>query len=131
MVPKNFSGGIKIGLLESISKNQMYPIEQKKRKMTSSSNMRQGSVWTDKLLDTTNQEFKALGRKYPVLPNFWICCWEQRGLKVKVLSESKDSVFSLVSTMYSKLVDILRVQISICCKFFCTETNICPWKPTK
>ena len=42
-----------------------------------------------------------------------------------------DAVFSLVSTMYSELVDTLRVQISICCKSFCTEIKICPLKPIK
>ena len=32
-------------------------------------------------------------------------------------SDGIDAVFSLMSTMYSRLVDILRVQISICCNF--------------
>ena len=30
----------------------------------------------------TNQEFKAIGRKLQVLPNFGICCRELRELKV-------------------------------------------------
>ena len=50
--------------------------------MTSSSNLRQGSVWKDKLFEMTNQEFKAQGTKYQVLPNFGICCRELRELKV-------------------------------------------------
>ena len=47
-----------------------------------STNMRYGSVWTDKLNEMINQEFKALGIKYLVLPNFGICCRELRVLKV-------------------------------------------------
>ncbi len=30
-----------------------------------------------------SQELKAEGRKYQVLPNFEICCWDLGGLKVK------------------------------------------------
>ena len=32
-----------------------------------------------------NQEFKAMGRKFQVLPNFGICCRELGGLKIRVL----------------------------------------------
>ena len=35
--------------------------EQKLRKMTSSSNLRDGSVWIDKLFEMINHEFKAQG----------------------------------------------------------------------
>ena len=36
----------------------------------------------DKLFETINQEFKAQGTKYQVLPNFGICCRELGGIKV-------------------------------------------------
>ena len=38
-----------------------------------------GSISTDKLFEMMNQEFKTLGRKYGVLPNFGICCRELGG----------------------------------------------------
>ena len=50
--------------------------------MTSSNNLRLGSVSIDKLFEMISQEFKALERKYRVLPNFGICCNETRKLKV-------------------------------------------------
>ena len=50
--------------------------------MTSSTNLRQESVWTDKLFEMINQGFQTLGRKYQLLPNSGICCRELRGLKV-------------------------------------------------
>ena len=56
--------------------------KQKLRKMTSSNDLRQGSVLTDKLFEMINQEVKVLGRKYLVLPSFGICCREPMGLKV-------------------------------------------------
>ena len=56
--------------------------EEKLRKMTSSSNLRLGSVWTDELFEMINQQFKVLGRQYQVLPNVGICCRELRRLKV-------------------------------------------------
>ena len=34
------------------------------------------------IFEMTNQELKAIGRKYQVLPNFEICCRELGGLKV-------------------------------------------------
>ena len=52
-------------------------------------------------------------------------------LNLPLLADSRDTVFSLVSTMYSKVLDNLRVHISIYCNFFCAETKICPWKPAK
>ena len=42
--------------------------------MTSSSNLRLGSLWIHEQFETINHEFEALGRKYRVLPNFGICC---------------------------------------------------------
>ena len=58
--------------------------KQKLRKMVSSSNLRYGSVWIDKLFEMINQEFKAEGTKYQVLPNYVIRCRELEGLKVFV-----------------------------------------------
>ena len=58
--------------------------EQKLRKMTSSSNLRLGSVWRDKLFERINQEFKTQGTKYPVSPNFGMRCRELRALKVTI-----------------------------------------------
>ena len=56
--------------------------EQKLRKMMPSSNVRLGNAWIDKLFEMMNQEFKAHGTKYQVLPNFGICCKELGGIKV-------------------------------------------------
>ena len=39
--------------------------------MKSSSNLRQGSVWIDKLFETINQEFTAQGRKISRVVEFW------------------------------------------------------------
>ena len=36
----------------------------------------------DKLFEMINQDFKAQGTKYQVLPNLGICCRELAGLKV-------------------------------------------------
>ena len=58
------------------------PTERKLRKMTSSSNLRYGSVRIDKLPEMINQEFKAQGTKYQVLPNFGICHRELGEIKV-------------------------------------------------
>ena len=57
--------------------------EKKLSKMTSSSNLRKGSVWRDKLFEMINQEFKAQGREYQVLPNFRVCCRVLGGSKVR------------------------------------------------
>ena len=54
--------------------------------MISSSNLRQGSVWIDKLFEMTNQEFKAHGTKYQVLPNFGICCREMGDSKLQIFA---------------------------------------------
>ena len=35
-----------------------------------------------------NQEFKALGRKYGVLPDFGICCKELGGAKLRVFAHA-------------------------------------------
>ena len=61
---------------------QYFGIEQKPRKMTSSSNLRSGIVWIDKLFDMINQECKAQGTKYQVLPSSRISCRELGELKV-------------------------------------------------
>ena len=52
--------------------------------MTSSSNLRQGSIWTDKLFEMINQEFKTQRTKFQVLPNFGVCCRELGGSKLRV-----------------------------------------------
>ena len=45
-----------------------------------------------------NQEFKALRRKYQVLPNFRICCKELRELKVATFARAcAVSALSIVS----------------------------------
>ena len=45
-------------------------------------------------------------------------------------SQSKDTIFSLVSMMCSKPTDTLRLQTTTFCNFFCMEIRICPWKQT-
>ena len=49
--------------------------------MTSSSNPRQESVWIDKRFEMINQEFKAQGRQYQVLPNFGDILQRARGIQ--------------------------------------------------
>ena len=56
--------------------------ELRLRKMTSSTYLRWGNVWTDKLFEMINQKFKAIGRKYQVLLNLEVCCRELRGIQV-------------------------------------------------
>ena len=50
----------------------------------------------DKLFEMINQEFKALGRKYQVFPNFGICCEELRELKVVSFCRCVHSFCSVV-----------------------------------
>ena len=47
-----------------------------------------------------------------------------------ILSQSIDTIFSLVSMTYSKPTDTLRLQKTTFCNFFYMEIKICPWKPT-
>ena len=61
--------------------------KQKLRKMTSSSNLRPGSICMHtlgihKLFEMINQQFKIQETRYQVLPNFQVCCREQGGPKV-------------------------------------------------
>ena len=56
--------------------------EQKLHKMTSSSNLKYGNVWKDKLFEIINQKLKAQWAKYPVLLNFGVCCREYEKPKV-------------------------------------------------
>ena len=69
------------GLCSNKCATDIQRTEQNLRKMTSSSNLRKGSVWIDKLFETINQELKAQGTKYQVLPNFGTCCRELGALK--------------------------------------------------
>ena len=71
-------------------------IEQKHRKMTSSSNLTLGSVWADKLFEMMNQEFTAKRTTYQVLPIFGICCRELKGLKVASFRACVHSFCSVV-----------------------------------
>ena len=64
------------------------PREQRLRKMTSSTDLRRGSVSIKKVSEMINREFKALGRKYAVLLNFWTCCRELRGAKLLVFAHA-------------------------------------------
>ena len=54
-----------------------------------------------------NQEFKAKGTKYHVLPNFGICCRELGGLKVVSFRPCVRSfcsvMFSMISFALSKI----------------------------
>ena len=49
--------------------------------MTTSSNLRSGSVQIDKLFEMINQEFTAQGTRYLVLPSLGICWRDFGGLK--------------------------------------------------
>ena len=73
--------------------------EQKLRKTTSSSDLRYGSVWIDKLFEMINQEFKAQGTKYQVLTNFGFCCRELAGFKVTSFRTCKRSFCSVHRNM--------------------------------
>ena len=57
--------------------------------MKSSSNLREGNAWKDKLFEMINQEFKAQGTKYQVLPNFGICCRSYEDSKLRVLVHAR------------------------------------------
>ena len=76
--------------------------------MTSSSNLREGSVWIwiDKLFEMINQEFKVQGTKYQVLSNFGICCRELGGLEVTSFGTCVHSFCSVLLLWFTiKLLD--------------------------
>ena len=64
----------------------------------------------NKLFQMTNQEFKALGRKYQVLPNFGICSKELGRFKVtsfRACVRSFCSVSNYLTCNESKFTDTL------------------------
>ena len=79
--------------------------EQQLRKMTSSSNLRYRSVWIEKLFEMINQEFKAQGTKYQVLPNFGTCCRELGAFRVTTIPACVCS-FCSVDQMYNPMEGI-------------------------
>ena len=52
-----------------------------------------------------NQQFKALGRKYQVLPNFGICCRELRRLKVTGFRACEHSFCSVIHSTCLHMAD--------------------------
>ena len=47
------------------------------------------------LFEMINQEFKAQGTKYQMLPDLGICCRELRGLKLAIFRACVRSFFSI------------------------------------
>ena len=92
-----------VAMMEPINNNLT---GQKLRKMTSTSNPRLGSVWTDKLFEMINQEFQVLERKYQVLPSFGIRFRELKGLKVTSFRACVRSFYSVYHCVLSSMVSI-------------------------
>ena len=63
--------------------------------MTSSSNLREGSVWIDKLIKVVTQELQAQGTNYQVLPDVGIRWRESMGLKVTIFRACVRSFWSV------------------------------------
>ena len=78
--------------------------------MTSSSNLRLGSARIHKLFEAINQEFKAQGTKFQLLPNFGICCRELEGLKVVSFHACVCSFYSVSKASVSDQSDLDAVQ---------------------
>ena len=74
--------------------------ELKVRQVTSSKNLRYGSVWIYKLFEMINQGFKAQGRKHQVLRNFAICCRELGGLKVSIFCACVRSLYYVTNRSF-------------------------------
>ena len=62
--------------------------EEKLHKMTSSSNLRLGTVWIHKLFEMMNQDSKTQGWKFQVLLNHGICCRDLGGWKLRAFSHA-------------------------------------------
>ena len=74
--------------------------------MTSSSNLKKGGVWIDKLSEMINEEFEAQGTKYQVLLNFGICCRELGELKVTSFRACVRSFCSIFPVRYLKMLEM-------------------------
>ena len=61
-----------------------------------------------------NQDLKALGREYQVLPNLGICCGELRGLKVTSFRACVRSFYSVGISMYGNVLDMARHEHGDC-----------------
>ena len=53
-----------------------------------------------------NQEFKALRRKYQVLPNFGICCRELRGSELGVFAHASTVSALLIMPLFAFMAQL-------------------------
>ena len=75
--------------------------------MTSLSNLRQRSVYKDKLFEMMGPEMKVQGRKYQILSNFGIFCRESGGLKGASFRACVQTFCSVVSSIFMPEIILL------------------------